>query len=343
MTAVGKRGCESSAFVSPTKTLNRHVAPVGDDIEPTGEFCEDVEMGSEEDEEPLEAEIPRVRMSPKIPTSREKQEHSDSGHAIYRSWCAACVEGQGVGGQHRIELLEEERERTTPIVAFDYGFLTLENADTFPILICRDSRYGQTGATCCERKGPTAYSFSFLVGFIKDFGFRRIILKCHNEPSTKAPQDAVIHPCVGVEVIPQGPPEGDHMSNGRVEMAVREVKRQCRTLRISTEQNTSVRIEDDSPLLSWLPRFAAQVVNKMRLGNDGKTSEMRRTGRSWRKPMAQMGEKVWFRKIGEDGVSSCASRMTHGIFVGQHDRTGAVFYVLPRMELCEAKVGRDRH
>ena len=37
-----------------------------------------------------------------------------------------------------IELLEEEeRERTTPIVAFDFGFLTQENADTFPILICR--------------------------------------------------------------------------------------------------------------------------------------------------------------------------------------------------------------
>ena len=36
----------------------------------------------------------------------------------------ADVEGRGVGGQHRIELFEEaERERTTPIVAFDYGFL----------------------------------------------------------------------------------------------------------------------------------------------------------------------------------------------------------------------------
>ena len=43
-------------------------------------------------------------------------------------------------GQHRIELLEEEeREGTTPIVAFDYGFLTQENEDTFPNLICRDS------------------------------------------------------------------------------------------------------------------------------------------------------------------------------------------------------------
>ena len=207
--------------MSPTKTLNRDVAPNGDDIEPVWESRADVEMGNDEDEEPLEAEIPRVRMNPKNPTSREKQEHEDSGHAVYRSWCAACVEGRGVGGQHRIELLEEEeRERTTPIVAFDYGFMKQENADTFPILICPDSRYGQTGATCCERKGPTARSISFLVGLIKDLVFRRIILKCDNEPSTKALQDAVIHACVGVEVIPQGPPEGDHMAK-----AVREVKR----------------------------------------------------------------------------------------------------------------------
>ena len=95
-------------------------------------------------------------------------------------------------------------------VSFDYGFLTQENADTFPILICQDSRYGQTGATCCERKGTTALSISFLAGFIKDLCFRRIILKCYDQPSTKALQDAVIHACVGVEVIRQGPLEGDH-------------------------------------------------------------------------------------------------------------------------------------
>ena len=43
--------------------------------------------------------------------------------------------------------------------------------------------------------------------------------------------------------------------------------------------------------------------------------------------MAQFGEKVWFRKIGADGVSSFASRMTQGIFVGHHDRTGAVLCI----------------
>ena len=143
-------------------------------------------------------------------------------------------------------------------------------------------------------------------------------MKCDNKPSTKALQGAVIHACVGVEVIPQGPLESDHVANGRVEMIVREVKRQCRILRISAEQNTSVRIADDSPLLSWLLRFVAQVMNKM--------------SRRWRKPMAQFGEKVWFRKIGGDGVGSFASRMTQGIFVGHHhDRTGAV--------LCITKYG----
>ena len=90
--AVGKREWQSSALVCPTKTLNRDVAPIGDDIEPVGESRADVKMGNKEDEEPMEAEIPRVRMNPKDPTSREKQEHEDSGHAVYRRWCAACVE-----------------------------------------------------------------------------------------------------------------------------------------------------------------------------------------------------------------------------------------------------------
>ena len=43
---------------------------------------------------------------------------------------------------------------------------------------------------------------------------------------------------------------------------------------------------------------------------------------------------VWFRKIGEYGVSSFASRKTQGIFVGHHDRTGAV--------LCFTKNGPVR-
>ena len=69
---------QSSALVSPEKTLNDDLAPIGEDVEPIGRPREDVEMRNEDDEEPLEAEVPRVRVNPKNPSVREKQEHEDS-------------------------------------------------------------------------------------------------------------------------------------------------------------------------------------------------------------------------------------------------------------------------
>ena len=104
-------------------------------------------------------------------------------------------------------------------------------------------------------KVPQHTAFQFLLASSKDLRFHRIILKCDNEPSTKTLQDAVIQACGRVEEIPQGPPEGDLMANGRVEMAVREVKRQCRTLRITAEQNTGMCIADDSSVIQWASSF----------------------------------------------------------------------------------------
>ena len=140
-----------------------------------------------------------------------------------------------------------------------------------------------------NEKVPQHTPFHFLLVSSKILGFEESFWNATKERSTEALQDAVVHACVGVEVIPQGPPEGDHMANGRVEMVV---KRQCGTLRISAERNTSVRIADDSPLVRWLHRFAAHVMHKMRIGKDGKTSELRRSGRRWRKPVAQFGERL---------------------------------------------------
>ena len=144
---------------------------------------------------------------------------------------------------------KEKKEEVTPSVPFDYPFMTRDRCRDV-LDLSRQQVCVQNAATCCGRNGPTAYSISFLVGFIQDMGFRRIVLHCDNAPSTKSLQDVVIQACAGVEVVPQGPPEGDHVANGRVKMAEREDKRQCRTLRISAERQTSVRIAHDSRLLS---------------------------------------------------------------------------------------------
>ena len=99
-----------------------------------------------------------------------------------------------------------------------------------------------------SRSVPQHVPFIFCRFRQRYLGFHRMILKCDTEPSTRSLQDAVIQACAGVEVIPLGPLEGDHMASGRV----------------------------------------------------GKSS---------------------------CGVSSFANRMTQGIFVDHHDRTGPVLCI----------------
>ena len=132
---------------------------------------------------------------------------------------------------------------------------------------------------------------SLLVDFVEDPDFRRIILKDEHEPSMEVLQEAMIH--------------------SGVEMAVREMKTQCRILRISAEHKTSVRITGDISSLNWIPHFAVQFLNKMR------------TGRRWRKPMVQFGEKFWFH----EGINSFVKCIIQGIFVGHRDRTRAISYI----------------
>ena len=224
-------------------------------------------------------------------------------------------------------LEEEERERTTPIVAFDNGVMTQENADTFPILICRDSRYGQTGATCCA-----ACSISFLVGFIKDLGLRGIIFKCVNKPSTKA-----LPRCGDSRMCRSGRGSARTTRGDRVEMAP-----QCRTLRISAEHSTGVRIADDSPLLSWLPRLQRKSCTKWGL------AKMERRV-NWEE-LVEDGESQWRhleRRFGfvklEKTVSVLlqAAWLTESLLLIMIEQEQ--FCALPRMELCVAQVGRDRH
>ena len=79
---------------------------------------------------------------------------------------------------------EKERLRSS---ASDCGFLTREKAGSFPILIRRDKQVWSDGSDMLSSgKVPRHAPFHFLVGFFKDLGVRRIILKCDNEPSTKA-------------------------------------------------------------------------------------------------------------------------------------------------------------
>ena len=51
----------------------------------------------------------RRRNSPSDPTSREIEDHVLTGHASFRSWCAACVQGPGRAERHQGEAAKSLR------------------------------------------------------------------------------------------------------------------------------------------------------------------------------------------------------------------------------------------
>ena len=55
------------------------------------------------------------------------------------------------------------------------------------------------------------------------------------------------------------------------EVDVREIKAQTRIL----EQRLGSRIDEKDPLMSWIPRHAANCVSRYRIMDDGRTPDQR--------------------------------------------------------------------
>ena len=63
-----------------------------------------------------EVREPRRRNSPSDPTSSEIEDHVLTGHASFRSWCAACVQGRGRAERHQREVREELEDGSKVLV-----------------------------------------------------------------------------------------------------------------------------------------------------------------------------------------------------------------------------------
>lgn len=117
------------------------------------------------------------------------------------------------------------------------------------------------------------------------------------------------------------------------EAAVRELKGQIRAIRSMLEAKYNTRLAETEPVFAWIPRHVANVINRYRVGADGRTSEWRRARRQWERLSVAFGEAVFYRRAGGSGgakKNSGESIMQKGIFVGHHERTGAILLMTPK-------------
>ena len=180
-----------------------------------------------------------------------------------------------------------------------------------------------------EQKGKNEYATSFLAGFVRGLGYKRCIFASDNEPALLALLADVSAALPEVEVVPRPSIEGDHQANGLAEVGVREVKAQSRVLRSHVEYCYKRRLSRDEPLFAWMVRHAANVINRGRIGTDGKTPEQRRTGKQWRRPSLWFGEQCFFKRAQTKAIQGADERMTKGVYIGHHERTGATLLLTP--------------
>ena len=150
------------------------------------------------------------------------------------------------------------------------------------------------------------------------------ILQSYGGPSIVALKTATLLSSAFVKSVLRESPIGEHATNDVAESAMREVKRQTRTLIFALDAHVGNIVESHS-ILEWIPTMAADAISFFRIEKDGLTAEMRRSGRAWKKLVAEFVESVHYRPAVARAV---ASRMQNKLYVGRyrghHARTGSI-------------------
>eukprot|EP00435_Cladocopium_sp_Y103_P070140 s53_g34.t1 len=271
--------------------------------------------------EGVEARPARPGWDPVVPTEEEKKEHEASGHAVFRNWCPECLAATGYAKQHR---KVDHSQETMHTVVMDFFYLGEEEGSK-PHLVAQDRTTGMMRASALEKKGnPDTTAQKLLTRFLELLGWKEVVLKSDGEhPLVKLKKAAGRDAQTVTKVVCEESPAGDSRANGEAEAAVREVKWRIRAVTLMLERKFGGAIEEGHPLLTWVPRYAAEQANRHRVGADGKTPEERRTGKRWIKALPVFGERIMVKPAGK-GRRGDMSKMVEARFVGCHNRFGSI-------------------
>lgn len=261
--------------------------------------------------------MPNVVKDPGKPSGKEIEEHNAT-HLPYRSWCPICVRGRAVGIAHR-KNREGRSESEFPHIVFDYCFMGREEEDeTIAIQVMKDTRSKAWFAHVVPKKGiGHEHGVTMALEDILLMGYKKIILKCDNEPALKQVQHAVRDQRED-ETICENSPRGCSQSNGEAERAVRAVQEQVRVLMLALEGRIGIALPSNHPVVAWLVRHSADIMNRYSVGADGRTPYERIRGKVMRSEAVEFGELVHYKilrsKTGKQAKMD--SRWEDSIYLG---------------------------
>ncbi len=277
-------------------------------------------------EDPQEAQEPKFKCIPCLPTSHEIVLH-DLSHLPYRNWCPICVKAKAKEDPHRRKADGYGEENGLPIISLDYELLE----EKMTMLVAKDNATGCVLSYDCICKGPNdEWVVKQLIKDIETWGRKDICLKTDGEPAIVALQTEVIKQRTA-RTVPMNPPAYDPQGNGAAEKAVQDVTAELRCLKLALEARLKCNIDPKHAVVKWMMPHAAFLITRLSKGHDGLTSWRRLMKRNWSGMLAEFGESVWAKlqlkkspvlKKVKRGKKKLIERSIPGVWLGIYVRTG---------------------
>ena len=173
-----------------------------------------------------ESEPVKELVAPTAPTATDREEHTASGHAVFKTWCRECCIGCGRMHQHRAG----GRETTIPAIAIDFGHLNgrddlLQEAASAPILVSKCNRDRWICTAIVPINGADEYAVAGLKNDVICSGFTEVLVRSDNEPAILALKESAATALMlaGVTVKIEESALYDSQSNGLAESGVVEL------------------------------------------------------------------------------------------------------------------------
>ena len=118
------------------------------------------------------------------------------------------------------------------------------------------------------------------------------------------------------KTIVENAPVGSKGSNGVIERAVQEIEGEIRAIFIGLQERLGLKLGAQERIISYIPEYAAYLLNRLHKGQDGKVPYERVKGKKPTVLGVEFGEKVLFKKKRGNKLEKINERFEYGIFVG---------------------------
>ena len=173
---------------------------------------------------------------------------------------------------------------------FDFMQMGKENEPgrTLTILVVKERRTRMLMATVVPSKSAARFVVERMCAFMQELGIDQldVVAKSDQEPSIKKLVEAVCrHRAQGAgRWITEFSPVGKSASNGVIERGIQSVQGHVRVLLDALEARWKRTIGTGECILAWLVEWASHSLNRLEIGNDGRTSYERCKGKQSKHP-----------------------------------------------------------